>query len=385
MKLPILSAIISLSSLLTSLKAQQTIPFTDKRWVIQAQGQIQEGYKGMNSLYLQGGMAYIKDAGFLNGIIEFDIYLSYVTSFSGLVFRLTDPINYEELYLRAQQSGNPDAYQYTPVYNGNAAWQLYHDQYDAVNDGFISWKPRGSGMGYNGVLSFPFDRWLHVKFLVKGSQAELYLDKKETPSAFIRELKMGNRAGAIGIKSTVGAAHFANFSYTITDDIFFITKDDGYKINTAPGTINSWEVSNAFSEKILEKTDQLTVEWLGKQKWKTTNTEAGGLINLSQLSAISDSTNTVLAKITVSSDKDQLKKLNFGYSDRVKLYCNGNALYSANNSFRTRDYRYLGTMGYFETVYLPLKKGNNTIILAVSETFGGWGIMAKWENMDGIR
>jgi hypothetical protein len=109
------------------------------------------------------------------------------------------------------------------------------------------------------------------------------------------------------------------------------------------------------------------------------------MINLSQLSAISDSTNTIMAKIAINSDKDQLKRLNIGYSDRIKLYCNGNALYSANNSFRTRDYRYLGTIGYFETVYLPLKKGNNTIILAVSETFGGWGVMAKWENLDGIR
>ena len=385
MKLAILSTIISLSSLLTGLNAQQNIPFTDKRWVIQAQGQMHEGYKGMNSLYLQGGMAYIKDAGFLNGIIEFDIYLSYVTSFSGLVFRLTDPINYEELYLRAQQSSNPDAYQYTPVYNGNAAWQLYHDQYDLVNDGFISWKPRGSGMGYNGVLSFPFDRWLHVKLLVKGTQAELYLDKKETPAAFIRQLKMVNRAGGVGIKSTVGAAHFANFSFTVTDDIVFKTKDDGYKITAASNTINSWEVSNVFSEKIFEKTDQLTTEWLGKQKWKSMNTDADGMTNLSQLSAISDSTNTIMAKITVNSDKDQLKRLNIGYSDRVKLYCNGNALFSANNSFRTRDYRYLGTIGYFETAYLPLKKGNNTIILAVSETFGGWGVMAKWENMEGIR
>ena len=216
MKLAILSTIISLSSLLTGLNAQQNIPFTDKRWVIQAQGQMHEGYKGMNSLYLQGGMAYIKDAGFLNGIIEFDIYLSYVTSFSGLVFRLTDPINYEELYLRAQQSSNPDAYQYTPVYNGNAAWQLYHDQYDLVNDGFISWKPRGSGMGYNGVLSFPFDRWLHVKLLVKGTQAELYLDKKETPAAFIRQLKMGNRAGGVGIKyggDKIRLRNHSNFCY----------------------------------------------------------------------------------------------------------------------------------------------------------------------------
>jgi len=95
--------------------------------------------------------------------------------------------------------------------------------------------------------------------------------------------------------------------------------------------------------------------------------------------------NTIFAKITITSDKDQFKKLDLGFSDRVKAFCNGQAVYSGNNSFRTRDYRYLGTIGYFESLYLPLKKGENTIMLAVSETFGGWAVMAKWENMDGIQ
>jgi hypothetical protein len=385
MKLLTLSVIVTLSSILTTTYGQQPVPFNDKRWVIQAQGQMLEAYKGKNSLYLQGGMAYLKDANFLNGIIEFDIYLAYQVSFSGMVFRLADPANYEELYLRAQQSGYPDAYQYTPVFNNDPAWQLYHDQYDGVNDGFISWKPRGKTMGYNGVLTFSFDRWLHVKLLVKGTQAELYLDDKEEPVAFIRELLMGTRAGGIGIKSQIGAAHFANFSYTVTDDVVLKTKDDGYRISTPAGTIGSWQVSNAFKETELSKMNEIDTKWLGQLKWKTLPVEATGLANLSRLSPVTDSVNTVLAKFTVISDKDQVKKLDIGYSDRIKVYGNGNALYSGNASFRTRDFRYLGTFGYFDAVYLSLRKGENTIILAISETFGGWGVMAKWENMENLK
>lgn len=385
MKLLQLSAFIILSSFLTAAYGQQPVPFSDKRWTIQSQGSILEAYKGKNCMYLQNGMAYLKDANFLDGIIEFDICLSYQTSFSGLVFRFIDPSNYEELYLRAQQSGYPDAYQYTPVFNNDPAWQLYHDQFDGVNDGFISWKQRDKIMGYNGVLSFAFDKWMHVKLLVKGSQAELYLDDMETPAAFIRELKMADRAGSVGVKSNIGAARYANFSYLSTGDVVLKTKDDGYKPSTPPNTIMKWSVSNAFKEDKMKDMNQLYVSWMNKMKWTTMDAEITGLINLSRLAAPVDSANTVLVKLTVISDKDQIKKLDIGYSDRVKAFCNGNALYSGSNTFRSRDFRYLGTIGYFDALYLPLKKGDNTICFAISETFGGWGLMGKWENLDGIR
>lgn len=385
MKLLTLSAIAFLSSFLTTSHAQQAVPFSDKRWVIQAQGSMQEAYKGYNSLYLQNGMAYLKDEQFGNGIIEFDIYQTPRASFSGFIFRVKDATNYEELYFRSHQSGNPDAYQYTPVFNGDPAWQLYHDAHDAVNDGFVHWKQRGKNMGYNTVIDYSFDRWLHVKFLVKGTQAELYLDNNPVPVAFIRELLMGQSAGGLGVKSGNGAVWFANFRFTKTDDIVFQTKEDGYKVTTPPGTITSWQVSNSFKEDRVVKMSQLDDQWHGNLKWKTLNSEASGIANLSRLSAVSDSANTVLAKFTVVSEKDQLKKLDIGYSDRAKIYFNGNALYSGNASFRTRDYRYLGTIGYFDAVYLPLKKGENTIIVAVSETFGGWGIMAKWDNLEYLK
>lgn len=385
MKLIQLAAIAFLSSILTTVDAQQAIPFSDKRWVIQAQGSLQEPYMGYNSLYLQNGIAWLKDEKFENGIIEFDMYQSPRASFSGLIFRVKDATNYEELYFRSHQSGNPDAFQYTPVFNGDPAWQLYHDAHDAVNNGFVHWRQRGKNMGYNTVIDYEFGKWMHVKLLIKGIQAELYINNSLTPVAFIRHLLTGQLSGAVGVKSGNGAVWFANFSFTANENIQFLTKDDGYKVIAPTGSINSWQVSGIFKEELIKNMHQLDQKWVSQFSWNTLNTESSGLANLSRFYPVSDSANTVLVKCTVISDRDQVKKLDIGYSDRAKLYCNGNALYSGNTSFRTRDYRYLGTIGYFDAVYLPLKKGQNTVIVAVSETFGGWGLMAKWENLDGLK
>ena len=380
MKLQTLIAIAFLSSILTTAHGQTTIPFTDKRWKIEGQGQMIEYYKGYECIYLKGARATLPDVQFLNGIIEFDICLTEQVSFSGFFFRQTNPTNYEEFYFRAQQSGNPDAYQYTPVFNGDPAWQLYHDQFDGVNDGYIHWKPKGVLNGYNSVIEFPFENWVHVKLLVKNDLSELYFDNKLIGS---NKLLQQQKAGAIGLSSSIAAMRFANFSYTSTDNVE-IKSQRNIPLAIPANSVMSWQVSTPFKEDILTDKNILDGSFINKLTWKKLATEHGGFANLARLYPATDS-NTVIAKITVSSDKDQIKKLDFGFSDRVKLFCNGQAVYSGNNNFRTRDYRYLGTIGYFQSVYLPLKKGENIIMLAVSETFGGWGVMAKWENMDGIQ
>ncbi|HET6767881.1 MAG TPA: hypothetical protein VFH08_10800 [Chitinophagaceae bacterium] len=383
MKLQTLSAIVFLSSILTTTNSQNIIPFSDKRWKVVGQGQMTEFYKGYECIYLRGARATLPDVQFLNGIIEFDMCLTEQTAFAGLFFRQTDPGNYEEFYFRAHQSGRPDSYQYTPVFNNDPAWQLYHDQFDAVNDGYIHWKPRGELNGFNGVIEYPFERWVHVKLLVKNDKAELYYDNNPEPAAVIRKLLQEQKPGAIGVYCNVSAMRFANFSYTQTNDV--VLKKNEAALNIIPAnSIRTWEVSNPFKEDVLKDKNLLDAAFVNKLKWTKLAIENGGFANLARLSTVTDS-NTVLTKITVVSDKDQVKKLEFGYSDRVKAFCNGQAIYSGNNNFRTRDYRYLGTIGYFDALYLPLKKGDNTVILAVSETFGGWGVMAKWENMDGIR
>ncbi len=361
----------------------QIIPFEKDRWTIKANSVMLENYKGKNSVYIQGGMILLNEEIFENGIIEFDIYMSERVSFPGLAFRIKDESNYEEIYFRSHHSGHPDAYQYTPVYNGMSGWQIYHDLYTNDNNGLIGWKPVDEGMGYNGILDFAFDRWMHVKVVVAGTQAEMYFDGAEKPSVFIKELKQGTTAGQLGLKCGAGPTHFANFSFQKIDQPVLKSKTNAKTI--APlHIIRQWQVSKAFPEeelvdkKVLKKEDTINLTW---QKLEA---ESGGLTNISKLHKRDKEANTVWAKLEIDSESDQIKSLDLGYSDRVKVYCNNRIIYSGNNGFRTRDYRYLGTIGYFDTVHLPLKKGKNTILVAVSENFGGWALQAKLATTEGL-
>ena len=74
----------------------------------------------------------------------------------------------------------------------------------------------------------------------------------------------------------------------------------------------------------------------------------------------------------------------FGFSDRAIVYCNGRAMFRGDDSYRSRDYRFLGSIGWYDTVYLPLDAGDNDLAIAVSESFGGWGIQARFDDVAGL-
>jgi hypothetical protein len=112
--------------------------------------------------------------------------------------------------------------------------------------------------------------------------------------------------------------------------------------------------------------------------------ENNGIANLARVAKGSREANTAFALVNVHADRDQVRKLRFGYSDRVRVFLGDQLLYAGNNGYRTRDYRYLGTVGLFDELYLPFKAGRNELYFAVSESFGGWGVMAAFENIDGI-
>lgn len=92
----------------------------------------------------------------------------------------------------------------------------------------------------------------------------------------------------------------------------------------------------------------------------------------------------MVARVTIESQKDQVKALTFGFSDEVSIYLNDNILYSGSDVYGSRDYQFIGTMGYFDTIFIPLKKGKNELWFVVSEYFGGWGVEAKFQDMKGI-
>ncbi len=345
----------------------EIIPFDSPRWVFPPEVAKIEEHLGQKSLFLFGGIAYLKDLDFTDGIIEFDVAFSKKRGFHGGVFRLQDNTNFEEFYLRAHQSGNPDALQYTPVFNGMSAWQLYH------------------GPGFGGAVNFQFDKWMHIKLIVSGNNAELYIDNQDQPVLYMHDLKRELKPGKVGIKTNrFSPGHYANFSVTPMENPVLKSKKKSPE-ETAAGTVTAWSISGAFPENTLENKSLLTDADKNNREWKKLESESSGLANISKVVKFERSKNTVFAKIEIDSDKKREKILRFGFSDRVRVFLNGQLLYIGTNNYRSRDYRFLGTIGYFDALALPLEKGRNELRLAVSENFGGWGIKGRFENTEGIK
>jgi len=347
--------------------AQEFIPIDTAHWQIQAQAYVLENHKGKQSIYLKGGSMTLKDKNFLNGVIEYDIFLKEEPAFPGVFFRAQDDGNAEEFYIRPHQSGNPDANQAAALIQNISPWQLHY------------------GKRYSFPHHYKFDDWTHVKILVNGDKAQVFLDGSEKPHLswhLFHETKEGKATLRGGNRSGIHIAnvHISNTAPILKDFNTIVRKP-------IEGLVEKWQVSDMFSEKLLEdhrKIDRV----INQRQWQgTIKTEEGTAANISRVQNRFDGTdgNTVFAKITIESNKDQVRLFEFGYSDRVLVILNGNPVYRGNNGFRSRDYRYLGTIGLFDSVYLNLKKGKNELLMAVSENFGGWLVTGRFKNSAGLK
>lgn len=343
---------------------QQIIPFDTSFWKIEAKAYVLENYKGKDAIYIHQGGATLKDTPFLNGTVEFDVYLTERQSFPGVFFRGVEGGNEEGFFLRPHLSGKPDANQAAPAINGIVAFQLYF------------------GETYSFPYTYNFDDWTHIKLVVHEDKAQVYLDYAEKPH-LSWNLKHPVREGEISIGGGFAPMHYANFKINPNSHEL---KD--FKVKKAPKVVGvepTWTVSDKFEEELLDDPNQLK-QLIAKRKWDhTISIEENSAANISYVQPrYGTPGNTVFVKLNIRSDKEQIKLFEFGYSDRVVAILNGEAMYRGNNKWRSRDYRYLGTIGLFDSVYLHLKKGNNVLLLAVSEDFGGWGVMGRFPDKEGI-
>lgn len=346
----------------------QPVPFDSERWRWSAGTHRMEDYLGRQSLYLERGIASVADVNFTNGWIEFDMAFSADRGFMGAIWRVHDTKNYEEFYLRPHQSGNPDASQYTPVFHGIEGWQLYH------------------GKRYSVPLVHRFNEWTHVKVVFSGPQAEIYIKDMENPVLFVDGLKRGVEAGSIGVNAgDFAPAHFSNFSFTVADSPPLKGRA-GSPAPVLPGTLPAWTVSDAFPASALDAAEGNTLgrDLVAARRWTRLAAEPSGLTDLARVQGLEGGKDTVLVKAVLVSSREQIKRLDFGFCDRVRVYLNGRLLFRGDDTPRSRDYRFLGSIGYFDALYLPLAQGENEIVMAISEEVGGWGVQAKLEDFSGI-
>lgn len=332
----------------------ETVDFGSDRWT-KPNARAME-YMGRTALM---GTAFLGDVEFDNGVIEVDIAVTGKRSYPGIRFRMQGAGDYEECYVRPHRAGlYPDAVQYTPVFNGISCWQLYN------------------GDGYTSFTEIDADTWVHMRIEVLGEQARVFLGEAVEPVLEITDLKHGLVKGGIGVSGPLdGSAYFSNFAYRITDDLQFTPP---VPRETAPGAVLDWEVSRSFRISELDLDRYPPNQGLGDLQWRQAAAEPGGLVNVGRLTGRSSrEPECVLARTMLTSETARTVEMQLGYSDWAGVFLNGEMLFWGNSSYRGRDPSFLGIVGLNDALYLPLRAGENEVLMLVVESFGGWGFMMR--------
>ena len=328
---------------------------TDLRWDFAAEEHRVEEHLGRESLFLRRGTAIAEGVSLEHGVFEFDVAFPPGRDFPGGLWRALDHRNYETFFVRPHQSGNPDATQYTPVFNDVFGWQLYH------------------GEPFQVPLELRCDEWLRMRIVFAGGRAEITVG--DAP-AIVVPLKRPLAAGSVGLLGgTFAGAHFSRFSVEAIepDAAALAPVDPGPR---APGVIGAWDVSDPVA-------DGGPLDLAGRS-WTRLESEPSGLTDLARVNGLEDGRDTAFARAVIHSAAAVSRRLEFGFSDRVRVYLNGRLLFAADDSYRSRDYRFLGSIGWWDALQLPLEAGRNELVLAVSEDFGGWGVQARFPDPAGL-
>lgn len=348
------------------------------RWDLQGNAKATV-YRGRRCLQLDGGAALLKDFELTDGVVDVDVATPAARGFFGIQFRLDDDgANGEFVYLRQHKSGLLDAMQYTPVLNTGLNWQLF------------------SGPGFTGKVDIPRDVWFHLRLVVAGAQARLYVKDMNQPALVMSDLKSGLRKGRLALYVLTGATCFANFTVRATHDAAWQRQ-----LPPMPaGTLTNWALSPAFDALARRPEQPLSPAEIEAMPWQNVTAEAPGIVPINRyresphprVTFANDfarrlepqpGMKVVYARTSIDAERDQVRKLFIGYSDDVSVFLNGRILYSGRSAQNFRDPAFLGIVDpENDAVHLPLKKGRNELMLAVSELGGGWGFICRLADAD---
>ena len=350
------------------------VPADSTRWELEGQAKAAE-YMGRKCVYLDGGAATLKDFEMRDGVVDVDVATPASRGFFGIQFRIEGD-NAEWVYMRQHKSGAPDAMQYTPVLNTGLNWQIYN------------------GPGFTGAVDVPRDVWFHLRLEVSGAQAKFYVKDMDKPALVMNDLKSGVQRGRVALAVLTGATYFSNFEIRTTADAPW----ERHAPPVPPGTLMKWSLSPSF-DALARNLERAPTEG-DAVRWQDVEAEPPGFVVINRyresphprVSFANDFSKrlepqtgmrVVYARTIIDSDREQSKKLYVGYSDDVSVFLNGRVLFRGRSAQNFRDPAFLGIVSpENDAVYLPLKKGRNELMLAVSELGGGWAFICRLADLE---
>jgi hypothetical protein len=349
------------------------LPFSSG-WELSPKGVRPERVDGRDALAFETGMAARRDVSLLDGTIEMDVQVTRRRSFVYVTFRMQDDREYEDFYLRPHKSGLPDAVQYAPVYQGQSAWQLYH------------------GPGATAAVEFEPGAWTHLRLVLKGTRAAVFLGSGERP-VMVANLGREPKAGYIALRAflppdTPGSgpiARFANVVVRPNETPFDFSTVQVESVPPSRGVIRQWAVSQTIPATDDPPVALPAAEALGA--FRAVDARANGLVELHRFVTLPKGSRVAacVARVKVRSATAGIRALDLGFSDRATVFVNGRPVFYADQGYSFDTPRREGLIGLDQArVYVPLEAGENEVAVLVSDSFGGMGIMGRFADPSGL-
>jgi len=159
-----------------------------------------------------GGLALLKNLAFGDGVIEVELAgvpvqgsFAGARGFVGMAFRVQPGgAKYEVIYLRPTNGRADDMARrnHSTQYSSEPGWPW--DRLRKESPGI-----------YESYVDLEPGAWTRYRIVVRGTRAELYVHGAAQPCLIVKDLKLGEGAGAVGLWVGSGTeAHFANLKVT---------------------------------------------------------------------------------------------------------------------------------------------------------------------------
>lgn len=371
-----------LSILSYSCLAQQ-VALTPENWT----GKAVFEETGVMKIDTNSGLLVLKNYVFKDGVIEYDLKPLLPGFAYSVYFRRKDDKEQEIVYFRskafeialsANGKSNPkyanDGIQYAPYLDGVNMWDMY-DEYQASAE----LKPHV---------------WNRVKLVVSGRRLQVFLNHSQKPVLDIPELEGRTEEGALAFE---GHSLISNLAV-------FPGQTEGLPPQALPDItdhepkyIRNWKAT--VPESLPPGTEPVSSRLPASPQFtETLSAERRGMINLTRKFGANFGINAegkavadrkiVWLKTTLVAPEDFKTVLQLGFSDEIWVFLNGRLVLADKNHFwediSMRKYPNGRISVWNSRAPLQLKAGTNELLIGVANDFYGWGLIAKFENMEGI-
>jgi hypothetical protein len=360
-RLLIAPVLVALPAFAAAQELATSVPGSDVTFEIDSRTAKVDDHLGRKAIFLRGQAppAFVSGVDFVDGTIEFDLSAMPGANFFGLVFRYADPFYHENIYFRLHRSGSFEAVQYAPRVNSTAgSWQLYPE--------------------FMAQATLPVGSWVHVRAEITGQGMTLFVGDSTKPLIVVPRLRGATERGRVGFWGRVNNRPEAWTAAISSIRVRARTPSASAAVDTSrlpDGTLTGWQIAGPYDapDSTVAPAEPASGEW------SPIALEEGGLLNLSKrLRKPRSGRHAAFLRNTIRAERAEIVALEVGYSDDAMVWLNGSPVFRGSNGFNGRYPGFLGLIaGAAEHLFLPLRPGENTLVIAVSERAFGWGLKAR--------